>query len=649
MYFDIPKEQASIIKVIGVGGGGSNAVNQMFLQGIKDVNFVICNTDQQALEMSPVPNKIQLGPTLTKGRGAGSHPSVGQQATLESMQEIKAILEKNTEMVFITAGMGGGTGTGGAPVIAKLAKDMGILTIGIVTVPFGFEGKRRKTQAHEGLEMMKHYVDAILVISNDKLRDMCGNLAWNEAFAHADDVLATAAKGIAEIITVPGYVNVDFEDVKTVLRGSGLAIMGSGKASGENRALVAVKAALESPLLSDSDITGARSILLNITSGTMPVLMDEIAEITEYVQESAGNDCDIIWGNCNDELLGDQIMVTVIATGFETEEQRTARLKSQHVKITHIDTHALLQKKHILLDEKPIEEPTLKEAEETISIKKEEPRQEIKVEETPEIKAEIKAVPPVEEKKVKKEDPAQFSFDFGLFAQTAEPVVAAKEEVPAPIVSSMPEEEPIAAVIEPIAEIQEVSMEEQAIEEEVLPEVMSPIEMHMRPVTFIQPVVEEETEAPVMEIPAEEEPIAAQERIEEPKQEEPVIELKKEPFTFVREEEEQEEAFIVRKEEVKTSTMQRQDTTTFITNDDKIQVVNNTGNDRISRLKSMSMKLNGGNLDEIEKVPAYMRRNIELEETPNAREINVSKYNIVDGEDGPELKKNNSFLHDNVD
>ena len=341
MYFDIPKEQSSIIKVIGVGGGGSNAVNHMFMQGIKDVNFVICNTDQQALEMSPVPNKIQLGPSLTKGRGAGSHPSVGQQAAMESMQEIKSLLEKNTEMVFITAGMGGGTGTGGAPVVAKLAKEMGILTIGIVTVPFGFEGKRRRTQAHEGLETLKHFVDAILIVSNDKLREMFGNLAWNEAFAKADDILTTAAKGIAEIITVPGYVNVDFEDVKTVLRDSGLAIMGSGSAEGENRALEAVSVALESPLLNDNDIRGARNILLNISSGSKAVLMDEIASITDYVQEAAGNDCDIIWGNCTDETLGEKIMVTVIATGFETIEQRNTRIKKNTYKITHVDTNEI--------------------------------------------------------------------------------------------------------------------------------------------------------------------------------------------------------------------------------------------------------------------------------------------------------------------
>ncbi|HNK97753.1 MAG TPA: cell division protein FtsZ [Chitinophagales bacterium] len=636
MYFDIPKEQASIIKVIGVGGGGSNAVNHMFLQGIKDVNFVICNTDQQALEMSPVPNKVQLGPSLTKGRGAGSHPTVGQQATMESLQEIKSILEKNTEMVFITAGMGGGTGTGGAPVIAKLAKDMGILTIGIVTVPFGFEGKRRKSQAFEGLETLKHYVDAILVISNDKLREMFGNLAWNEAFSQADDVLATAAKGIAEIITVPGYVNVDFEDVKTVLRGSGLAIMGSGKAAGQDRALEAVRVALESPLLNDNDIRGARSILLNITSGTTPVLMDEIAEITEFVQEAAGNDCDIIWGNCNDESLGESIMVTLIATGFETVEQRNQRIKQTTVKVTHVNTHELLQKKVTPIEE-PIAEVKEPEAEpEAVITLKHEPKEDKKAK-----KEEVK-----ETKEVKEQNPSQFSFDFGLFANTIQekPVINEVPPVVEPPVAKIEEvsfEEKEELVIElkkqdPITKI--ISEQEEETAEE---EVMSPVEMHLRPSVIIEPVNEFE------------EPVAEEEALDMPMmnevEEETIFEIK----TNIRHEaiepeaEIEEEQIMIRKEEQRVS--QKQEGRSFITNDDKINVVNSTGNDRINRLKSMSMKLSGNTLDEVEKVPAFMRRNIELEDTPNAREINVSKYNIVEGEDGPELKKNNSFLHDNVD
>ena len=321
MLFDLPKEQSSIIKVIGIGGGGCNAVNHMFRQGIKDVNFVICNTDSQALETSPVPNRIQLGPELTKGRGAGAHPEKGQAATLESVKEVKELMEKNTEMVFITAGMGGGTGTGGAPVVARIARDMGILTVAIVTLPFGFEGKKRVEQARRGIAELKEHVDSIIVIVNDKIREVFGDLPFSEAFARADDVLTTAAKGIAEIITIPGYVNVDFEDVKTVLRNSGVAIMGTGRASGENRAIDAVEAALSSPLLNDTNIQGARHVLLNITSGRVEVRMDEISEITEYVQEAAGMESDIIWGNCMDESLGDELSVTVIATGFESHER----------------------------------------------------------------------------------------------------------------------------------------------------------------------------------------------------------------------------------------------------------------------------------------------------------------------------------------
>lgn len=311
----------SIIKVIGVGGGGSNAVTYMFNQGIVGVDFIICNTDEQSLELSPVPDKIQLGPELTEGRGAGSRPNIGREACVESVEEIKAFLTDNTKMVFITAGMGGGTGTGAAPVIAKIAQELDILTVGIVTLPFTFEGRRRQNQGMEGLEELKKNVDTIIVISNDKLRQIHGNLTLAQAFSNADNILATAAKGIAEIITVPGYINVDFEDVNTVMRGSGVAIMGTSSMEGENRARRAVEAALNSPLLEDNDIRGAQHILLNITSGTKEVTMDEVFEITEYVQEEAGYGTDLIWGNCYDETLGDKISVTVIATGFEKKEK----------------------------------------------------------------------------------------------------------------------------------------------------------------------------------------------------------------------------------------------------------------------------------------------------------------------------------------
>ena len=320
MEFDLPKHEtpqaASIIKVIGVGGGGSNAVNHMYLQGIAGVDFIVCNTDCQALELSPVPHKIQLGPNLTEGRGAGMIPDVGMNAAMENIQEIRELLSKDTKMVFVTAGMGGGTGTGAAPVIAQVAKDLGILTVGIVTVPFNFEGRKRRQQAEEGLERMRQNVDTLLIINNERLREFGKNMSLSEAFSHADDVLTVAAKGIAEVISVTGAINVDFNDVNTVMRNSGHAIMGSAIATGENRAVVAVKNALTSPLLYDNDINGARYVLLNITYGDNEVMMDEITDITDYIKEAAGSTADVIWGHGHDASLGDQLSLTIIATGF---------------------------------------------------------------------------------------------------------------------------------------------------------------------------------------------------------------------------------------------------------------------------------------------------------------------------------------------
>lgn len=322
IQFEMLKEQSSIIKVIGVGGGGGNAVNHMYKQGISGVDFIVCNTDAQALELSPIPNKVQLGISLTEGMGAGADPDVGENSAIESIEDIKRMLGTNTKMLFITAGMGGGTGTGASPVLAKAAKELGILTVAIVTTPFTFEGKRRRSQAEEGLSELRKYVDSYLVISNDRLREIFGNLTMTAAFAKADDILTTAAKGIAEIITIPGYVNVDFKDVRTVMNDSGVAIMGNAVAEGEDRALRAVEGALASPLLKDNEIEGARYILLNITSGTKEVTMDEVAIITDYIQEKAGLSADLIWGNCIDENFEDELSVTIIATGFQTSEER---------------------------------------------------------------------------------------------------------------------------------------------------------------------------------------------------------------------------------------------------------------------------------------------------------------------------------------
>ena len=323
MYkFDLPSHHKSIIKVVGVGGGGSNAVNHMYNLGIKDVEFVVCNTDIQALETSPVPNKLQLGVNLTSGLGAGANPEKGKHAALESKEEIREMLSQDTKMVFITAGMGGGTGTGAAPVIAEVAKEMDILTVGIVTAPFVFEGRKKMKAANEGIAELKANCDTVLVILNDKLREIFGNLAIREAFAQADNVLTTAAKGIAEIITVSGYVNVDFEDVKTVMKNAGAAVMGSAQTYGENRARRAAEEALNSPLLNNQNITGAEKILLSIMSGEDAELqMDELADITDYMQEFAGDEAEVIFGHGVDPNLGENIRVTVIATGFDNSDE----------------------------------------------------------------------------------------------------------------------------------------------------------------------------------------------------------------------------------------------------------------------------------------------------------------------------------------
>ena len=319
IQFDLPNEQSSIIKVIGVGGGGSNAVNYMHSLGIEGVDFIVCNTDAQALALSKVPNKIQLGPSLTQGLGAGANPEIGRQATEESLEEIRRILEVNTKMAFVTAGMGGGTGTGGAPIISKICKDMGILTVGIITTPFSYEGKKRALHADSGIQQMKSQVDTLLVISNDKLRHQFGNLTMSAALSTADNVLATAAKCITDVINTTGQINVDFADVCTVMRNGGVAILGSARAQGEDRAQVAIQQALNSPLLNDSDIKGAKWVLININSrmGASEFTMDEVETIQEYLLTQAGPDADVILGLGYDESLGEEISITIIATGFE--------------------------------------------------------------------------------------------------------------------------------------------------------------------------------------------------------------------------------------------------------------------------------------------------------------------------------------------
>jgi len=449
--FDMPKNQSSIIKVIGVGGGGSNAVNHMFRQGIKGVDFIICNTDAQAMESSPVPTKIQLG---EKGLGAGSIPSVGKEAACQKMDQIKEILEKNTQMLFITAGMGGGTGTGAAPVIASIAKELGILTVGIVTIPFTFEGKKRKMQADEGIMELRKYVDTLLIICNDKLRELCGDLKLSEAFNKADDILTTAAKGIAEIITVTGYINVDFEDVRTVMSNSGKAIMGCALAEGENRAIEAVKAALSSPLLNDNEIEGASNVLLYISSGQEEISMDEVTEITDYIQKEAKSQAEIIWGNGYDDSLGKNISITLIATGFDVHQKAMQ---------DNIIRHDLNDAINAPAEEKPVpviaETPAIEHPIEMI-------RKPVQEDTIPEIEVEVEEQSVVNDWK---EDDRNFIFEFTAGEESQEETQEETAEV---------EQQQVPATYEAIES--KINREPYPVNEIKKPEEIKPFELYIK-------------------------------------------------------------------------------------------------------------------------------------------------------------------------
>lgn len=529
MQFEMLKEKSSIIKVIGVGGGGGNAVNHMYRQGITGVDFIICNTDAQALELSPIPNKVQLGASLTEGMGAGSIPEVGKNSAIENIDDIKQMLGTNTKMLFITAGMGGGTGTGASPIIAKAARELDILTVGIITTPFAFEGKRRKLQAEAGMEELKKYVDSFLVISNDRLRQIFGNLTLGSAFAQADNILTTAAKGIAEIITLPGYINVDFKDVRTVMKDSGVSIMGSSSAEGENRALKAVEGALSSPLLKDNEIEGARYILLNISSGDKEVTMDEVSVITDYIQEEAGLAADLIWGNCVDENLGDKISVTIIATGFQTKDEREKEQSTKKIVSMLV----------------PESEPLVKPINEFI---------------TP-----VKPGAVTEPYIKLKEDQKQTGL-FDLFVAHTEE----SSDIKYNLVND------------------ETLVENEAVE--------------ITDMTY--KLTETDT---VFEVKEEKQPVS-----------------------------EKQPEVVAGADDHKT--------------DESIEEQLRKSRERIMRLKDLSMKLRNGNIQEMENIPAYKRKEIALQQTPASDESQVSRFSLLpDNEGNTEIRNNNSFLHDNVD
>ncbi|MFN8309635.1 MAG: cell division protein FtsZ [Chitinophagales bacterium] len=565
LQFDLPKDQSSIIKVIGVGGGGSNAVNHMFNQGIIGVNFVVCNTDSQAIDLSRVPNKIQLGPKLTQGLGAGSNPDCGMQATEESIEEVREILAKNTKMVFVTAGMGGGTGTGGAPVVARIAKEMGILTVGIVTTPFSFEGKRKYNQALEGIERLKAHVDTILVISNDKIREMYGNARQSDAFNHANNILASAAKSISEIITVPGYINVDFADVKHVMTNGGAAVMGSAVAEGENRALNAVKAALNSPLLNDNDIRGAKKILVNISSGSEQVTIDEITEINEYIQEVA-KDTDIIFGTCDDENLGQKISVTLIATGFEAT-YKPAYLTPVNRVVRELDEV----------------KPTTVSAPVAEVVKVEAPKANVLL---------------LDEEEVKPLETAQ--------EQVLETPLAKTETTV---------ETPLLAEEESYSLFSMLSNEEETTRENVV---------------VFEFETPEKTNEEVVEMPSIEALTAAAEQS--------TSELEK-----LKGEEKEEEVFEVFK--VKSYEHSNTVSNTKPTQEQVLQ-------DRKKILANLSFRsLNKSKMSELESVPAYMRKGVEVNSSMPSEQTEMSRFSI--GQDystgRPEMRRDNRHLHDNVD
>jgi len=619
MKFDLPKDQASIIKVFGVGGGGSNAVNHMYNQGIKGVDFVICNTDAQALDQSPIPNKIQLGTTLTEGLGAGANPEVGKNAAIEDVEAIKAILQNNTKMVFITAGMGGGTGTGAAPVIAEAARDLDILTVGIVTVPFSFEGRRRKQQAEDGIEALRKSVDTLLIINNDKLRMMYGNLKMGEAFAKADDILTVAAKGISEIITVTGYVNTDFKDVQTVMKNGGTAIMGSATAEGENRAMDAVEKALSSPLLNDNEIKGANYVLLNITSGHDEITMDEIGEITDYIQDEAGLTADVIWGNCTDESLEGKIAVTIIATGFGATDATAFDLgKKPEKKVYDLDGANVATT--ITQTNAPVEN-TVKN---TIS-------NEV-VEETPAADEPFLKTTVVEEQ-------ATFSFDVNN-TESNEVVEETVNEV---------EETPI---VEEEAEKVVFSLEDTDAEIESKRE--EPVSWDLSDKTEdivdeVEPSIEEEsvfTPEAIDEVA--EEDVTFEKMEEESAPEETVVWNLNDDVEEPKAEVEQSFSFEDKTTNVEATTpVEGPVYTNRIPDEDQMK----RSQERILKIKELGMKMKTpSGINDLEKEPAYKRRQINLEDVPHSSENPISRFTLSDDADGkPRLNDDNSFLHDNVD
>ena len=624
--FDLPKNQSNVIKVIGVGGGGSNAINHMFKQGIKGVDFVICNTDAQALNNSGVPNKIQLGIDLTEGLGAGANPEIGSKAAIESAEDIKNMLNVNTKMVFITAGMGGGTGTGAAPVIAQMAKEMDILTVGIVTMPFSFEGKIRNDQAQIGIETLREHVDSLVVINNNKLRDVYGNLGFKAGFSKADEVLSTASKGIAEVITHHYTQNIDLRDAKTVLSNSGTAIMGSAISSGSNRAQEAIMKALDSPLLNDNKITGAKNVLLLIVSGNEEITIDEIGEINDHIQEQAGHGANIIMGVGDDSSLEESISVTIIATGFNIDQQdeisNTEPQKVVH-KLEEDESNLFNQKEldvkvpevnfennestkivHVLEEEQTDIVEDILVTNDNIKSIEVDSYELVSSDEIENNEEEFEIENPSEE--ISEEDLSP-TFDWSLFDDSSnnkEEILTNDEET---------EDTPMINVneIEVVDYIEVVSTEESNDEGDIIHELNDHI--------VVEPLIKENSDDSEIDV------------------------LVEEDFEM---------------ELIKKETEDKVEVVASVEKEKTIDPLNSPiadlqmqrSKERRLKMKEFNYKFNNSKIDDIEKEPAYKRHGIDLEEVSHSSENNESRLTLnLDENDDIQLRTNNSFLHDNVD
>ena len=620
LAFDLPKNQSNTIKVIGVGGGGSNAVNHMFKKGVDGIDFVVCNTDAQALQNSPIPTKIQLGATLTEGLGAGANPEIGEQAAIESEEEIKKMLGTNAKMVFITVGMGGGTGTGAAPVIAEIAKKLDLLTVGIVTIPFSFEGKMRNEQAQKGIEKLKKHIDSLVVINNNKLREVYGNLGFKAGFSKADEVLSTAAMGIAEVITHHYTQNIDLKDAKTVLSNSGTALMGSAIATGQNRAQEAITKALDSPLLNDNRIIGARNVLLLIVSGSSEITIDEIGEINDYIQSEAKSNVDIIMGVGEDQELGESIAVTIVATGFNIEQQ---------LEITHTEEKKII---HALETE-------------TFSAKK--------VEETSVNEDVVKHVLDIEDEPIKVAKVETEIVSTTDFIKDINVVYDAVE------LSNHQEEESLDEfVITPIAQVDEVDEVEEESQVTLtfdLPlsankesEVLEKEEVVKHPLTAAD-VRNLEVVDPVMIQPT----VTVDGKIRHGLENFMIEDVKKAAKTNAVEVDE-ELKFNVRVE-AKTEISDK------LTNDENesplnltIEELQSRADDRRQKMKDFNYRFASkpSNIDDYDSQPAYKRMGVDLDDVEPSSETTENQSRISlssDNNDDIQLRSNNSFLHDNVD